>query len=566
MKIKYKLLLLLLVSTLTPLFISLFITYNTVQKRLKEEFITYHTKEINQLNKSLQLSITDVDNKLMSIYQTSEIYNYVTAPAKDEPDLVEQQSRVKNLLIVLSGSLNNYSDVYLFVRPLHKLYSINAHERSIQSTPVVHEGDYAWISKAEAGDGMMTIFPTAPEPSDRVQPLFFIGRSIPDIIVKKPMAVLGVSMDANFFGDLLSNQYEHERIVVMNADNRPIFSTQKEVDKPENFIEITSEKNMYGWSVITYFPKSILEQTALQTVKSILYWGVLFLLVGIILAMFIALQISKPVAQLVRRMKDVGQGDFSVKEQDTNLSRKDEIGYLANQFDRMVFKIDELIQNEYDLKLSESYAQVKALQAQINPHFLYNTLTSIYSEALDAGATSITTMIKALSSMFRYTIEPGSDVVHLAREIEHIEHYLLIQKYRFEDKLTYSVDIAEHLLHIPTVKLSLQPIVENALIHGVAGKGKGSVHIKAVEEDDEVRIIVIDSGIGLSTDELNQLALHLTNKVNFEQHIGLNNVQQRILHAFPGSTGIQIESEIGQWTKVTISWKGIGHAQGVNCG
>lgn len=248
--------------------------------------------------------------------------------------------------------------------------------------------------------------------------------------------------------------------------------------------------------------------------------------------------------------------------------------YLKNKIkkveagrERQLSELEEKLQDEYSVRMVDKQAKLSALQSQINPHFLYNTLECIRSEALLYDCDSIARMAKALASFFRYSISKKENIVTLREEFNNIENYFLIQSYRFDDKFSFEIlaapeDREAYSCLIP--KLSLQPIVENAIFHGLETKpDKGKVTIRAEMTEKNVIIIVSDDGVGIEREELERMRDSLKNskketdkerKTSGERGngIALTNVSQRIKLIFGDDYGLNLYSTKGIGTDVEI--------------
>ncbi|WP_239616172.1 sensor histidine kinase [Cohnella mopanensis] len=554
MKIKTKLLLLLLFCTILPLAVNVFVSFHSINNRLKNEMIAQYRSQAERLNQSFELSIRGMDNNILSIYQTAELYNFVTENRNTGEETIARQRRVENLLKILTHSLNDFSNVYLYLDASNQMFKVNAKYLDVRNQTLASSDSPAWIEEAKKLDGNLVVVRNSIHGATSEQPVLFVGRSIPDVIEKRQAGVIGIDLGSTYFQNMLGKDFILENTEIRDSDGTVIYSTVNAPLNSGDQLEIVSAANAYGWTVATYLSKEKLQEIAWDAVKPTVLWGVAFLLAGIVLWLMLSRQISLPIYGLVKRMREVGKGDFSLSGWVTKRERKDEIGYLELQFRSMVERIEELIKREYELKMSESVAQMRALQSQINPHFLYNTLTSIYSEALEIGADSVCKMVKSLSAMFRYTTDHKDDIVTLAAEIEHTRNYLAIQKYRFEHRLEFRIDIPKHLEEAPILKLSLQPIVENAVVHGISRKGQGTIVISASEEDGRMIVAVTDTAGMVDENEANRLTLHVRESGSLGTSVGLANVHKRIQYLFPGSEGIEIRASQGQ-TSVSISWK-----------
>jgi two-component system sensor histidine kinase YesM len=232
-----------------------------------------------------------------------------------------------------------------------------------------------------------------------------------------------------------------------------------------------------------------------------------------------------------------------------------EIGQLGRSFNLMVsrtkFLMEEMIHNQENKRKSE----LLLLQSQINPHFLYNTLDSIVWMAEQKQHEEVVLMTSALAKLFRASITKDQELVPIRVEIEHITNYLLIQKMRYHDELDYVIDIDEAILPYKTLKILLQPFIENAIYHGIRnmyGIENGLVTIRGRQTDDHIVFEVEDNGHGMTPEQLGRI-LQLNEEDNRNQGIGINNVNERIKLYFGHEYGIQIRSEIEEGTCVTIT-------------
>jgi two-component system sensor histidine kinase YesM len=257
-------------------------------------------------------------------------------------------------------------------------------------------------------------------------------------------------------------------------------------------------------------------------------------------------------------MKKVESGDLSIRYRG---NRADEIGMLGRSFNNMIEQINKLIALMQIQGRQKRDAELQALQAHIKPHFLYNTLDTINWMSRKKGALDVAELVESLSQLFRIGLSKGNDIISLESEIEHIHSYLKIQKARYKDKLNYSISINPELNNIQVVKLVLQPIVENAIYHGIKERrGPGNITITGEEVDGNLVLNVSDDGVGIPKERLCKLNESLA--VSFDSleetrnreaiGYGVMNVQARIRLTFGEPYGLSIESEQGKGTIVKI--------------
>jgi two-component system sensor histidine kinase YesM len=272
-------------------------------------------------------------------------------------------------------------------------------------------------------------------------------------------------------------------------------------------------------------------------------WFLLFTLVFI----YFMIRFTKPLKQLVSSMNRLGGGDFNSY---VVTEGKDEFAILGNNFNRMLDRLHQLIMNLSEEQKSKDEARFQTLQAQINPHFLFNTLNSIKWMAMLSGAKHVSQMITKLGKILQYTMKVNDEVVTLEDEITHLESYLDLQKIRFNDNVSIQFNIPAELNPLLVLKFILQPIVENSIVHGQ--RMPLSIAICATNEDDCLIIKVTDNGNGISEEMLEELRTQLSQDHARYSGIGIYNVNKRIKMHFGSAYGIEMNSTPGEGTVVTV--------------
>ncbi len=265
-------------------------------------------------------------------------------------------------------------------------------------------------------------------------------------------------------------------------------------------------------------------------------------------SILIANSITHPIKELSENIRLVGSGDFTVRSVE---SYDDEIQTLSVAFDGMVGQIGSLLEDVKEEQTNLRQTELKLLQAQINPHFLYNTFDTIIWLAEDHQDEQVVKMITSLSNFFRTTLSRGEDFISLKEEEIHVRSYLEIQQSRYRDILDYEINVPSDLYDSKVPKLTLQPLVENALYHGIKNKrGKGRIDVLAKTDQNNLILVVTDNGIGMEEDVLSKLrtSINTGNKIGF----GLTNVQERIRLYYGNKFGLNIQSEYGTGTVVTV--------------
>ncbi|NRT63741.1 two-component system sensor histidine kinase YesM [Clostridium saccharoperbutylacetonicum] len=341
-----------------------------------------------------------------------------------------------------------------------------------------------------------------------------------------------------------NNNNNNSPIVFMNRNDEDI---KKIVDNSQEFNSSTLEKQGYsvssytnditGWEIVHIIKKSqLLKDTRLIGVYTAIVCLVTILF-ALILSIVFSNTINKPIKRLKRAISDVGKGKRDITEEFGD----DEIGILGNQFKVMVKENLELNERITSSKLKQREAELKLLQAQINPHFLYNTLDSIYWLAKIKKVDDIADMAIALSDIFKLSLNKGSEITTVRNEIKQVQSYLIIQNLRYKDRFKVDIDIDDKIMDYEIIKLIIQPFIENAMIHGLEPKaGDGEINIIGKLEGDEIVFVIEDNGIGV--EDINK----------FNSGYGIKNVQERIELYYGEEYGVTFESEINKGTIVTI--------------
>ncbi len=279
--------------------------------------------------------------------------------------------------------------------------------------------------------------------------------------------------------------------------------------------------------------------------------GILLLLVfltAILIGILFSRMFAKPANRLTKAMgefeKDAENFQF-VPVQGTR-----EISYLSSSFGHMVVRIQQLMEQVREEEISLRKTELNALQSQINPHFLYNTLDSIAWMCEEERTKEAVEMVNALARLFRISISKGHELITLEKELQHAQSYLKIQNYRYKNQFTYEFDVDKSCLSYLCNKITLQPIIENAIYHGIDRMvDEGRIEIKILEEEDAILMVVTDNGVGMSREQCAEI---LHREAGDRTGIGIKNVNDRIQIYFGEEYGLHITSELDVGTTVEI--------------
>ena len=328
---------------------------------------------------------------------------------------------------------------------------------------------------------------------------------------------------------------------------RSRFSTQLD---DEDYYVCGQYNGLTGWQTFSAISTRVIFQQT-NVLRNVIIICVLLSTAAATLAvMLVSYTLTRPIQSLTDAMQHVQEGDFSVR---LGSRRADEMGTLMNSFDFMTDKISALIREVYQEKIAQKNAELDALKAEINPHFLYNTLDSINWMLIGKGEEEISEVIVALGELMKYAVNRENSTATLGQEAAYIDSYLHIQKLRMEERLQCTIDIPAELEPFPMPKLILQPLAENAIIHGIEPlKEGGSLAITARSEDGCLRVDVADNGHGMAPQQLAALRESLASGGTDTSAIGLHNVDRRIRLHYGDEYRLQIESRPGEGTTVTL--------------
>lgn len=283
---------------------------------------------------------------------------------------------------------------------------------------------------------------------------------------------------------------------------------------------------------------------------SIVAFLILLLLI-LFLSYYIPLSISRPITRLSQVTDQVAKGDLTVRSE---VRGGVEVGRLSDSLNKMIDKINELLEQVKKEQIRLRKAEFELLQSQINPHFLYNTLDAIVWLAEAGDQKKVVGMVGSLSEFFRTSLNQGKDIISIREELQHVRSYLEIQQVRYQDILQYEIQVPEELYGYLIPKITIQPLVENALYHGIKNRrGKGRIVISGKKEPNGFLLQIEDNGIGMDGERLIQVREGIRNKIPTGKDMyGLYNVNERIRLNFGEPYGISLESEYGRGTIVNI--------------
>lgn len=552
-KLTYFLVITICITVLIVFACSYFVTSNSIKQQAKD--MTMLQLEQNTLN--LQNYLNQIERTPDSIVTDKNLQEYLSKPDENTMEFTNTVDNVYQTMSNIFESKENLLYIYLYK-------AINDKKLYLGPTKAGSNADYSNVKKYLSSDkitGSPIKVSFRKDPVNNSRYTFAIYQPIFDKYrIKKPIGMLCLSVTE----ETLARFYSHgntnlpletfiinsEGTIVSHTDKSKISTDSKLkriLKKQDGSMDIDGKLVVYkyfgdwDWYVIGTLPLDYL----LRDNNVLLIIILIIVLITVIVAIFISFIFSKrllrPFEELIYRMSMVSNGDLTTR---IELSP---YGYdfkqVSEGFNIMVEQINVLMERIYNEQRQLKEIEFKALQAQINPHFLYNTLESIHWQALIGGNYDISTMVKALAGFYRISLSGGEDIIPLKSESEHVENYLTIQEIRYKDKMESYIDLPEEFYNVKIPKMTLQPLVENSIYHGLKGKQvKGFIKITAVRDGDDLIVKTIDNGVGMSESQISNLNKTLEDNVSSTRGYGVRNVHRRIKLFFGEPYGIFYES------------------------
>jgi two-component system, sensor histidine kinase YesM len=391
--------------------------------------------------------------------------------------------------------------------------------------------------------------------------LLEVTRTIIDSPRDTPLAVVRFTLDASFTQALeQSHEADDERLCILGAEGVYLMPAGAQADDISRLkllqagsadsavlriggrdtLCVMAGGSGYGFTLVGLKPMAVVSAPLILTRNGSILLGIISLAATLLMLIYSIKFITNPLSKLAHRIRRVGSGNFTTK---AALEGSYEIRGLSEDVNQMMDGISHLISTTYLAQLNERTAQLTALQAQTNPHFLFNTLQVISTQAIVCGQESINSMVIALASLLRYSIK-GGNLAALGTEFEYVEKYLSLQKARFGERLIYDCRAETALMPLPVPKLGLLSLAENSIIHGLSGTATCiQIAIEATVEHGNMLLRVVDDGSGVEPDKLSELRQSLADPdVTITQNIGLMNLASRLKLLYRGRARIEISS------------------------
>lgn len=585
MTLRQKIVLIFILLITIPLVAQGLITYIDFSSSVERKTVDYTVQILSQINRSMDQTLKEqMQNlSLLPLYNT-EVRNildkYSDPQLSPAAPTLEERTRMFH---AIAGTTSYYSEIR-GVQIISNNGSLFSSMDPYLIRPVIRWDHEPWYAQVQQGNGEWVLIS-----QHRPDYLLEDSKSGPYIaaarLIREPgsMQIKGV-MKIDFTLDVFQNIAEGYRfaqignLIVLNDKNELFYEQNNEQLNEQtkalllqsglpnengiassripgaSFLTIVDRSTFSGLKVISFIPVSSLHQETVQFRRFTLLTLIVCLAAACGAAIWLSYKLSRPLIELKEKMHLVEQGKL---KQQVPIHSHDEIGQLNGGFNRMSEEIDRLVNEVYAVKLKEKEAQLSALLTQMNPHFLYNTLESINMMAIRREAFEISDMVSSLGQLLRHSVGTYSRLVLLEDEFASIASYVSIQQLRYGDHLNVVFQVDEALLPLYVPKLLLQPLVENAIYHGIDGIDRpGKIWISAARFEEELLLTVTDNGKGLTEDELEVLQQRIAAPGAVEEPttgMALRNMNQRLILMFGEQYGLLIDGDPDQGMSITLT-------------
>jgi two-component system, sensor histidine kinase YesM len=563
------------------------LTYYDFSVSTERRATDYSAQLVGQINQNLDLTLKEMRRiSLMPIYDPGVL---AILKKYSGPELSYQRPSVDELekmLLYMAGITYDRPEirgVQIFAGNGYTFSNLDSN--TIRSFTDLEQE--SWYERVQEADGAWVLIPThrpsyyfEREPQD----YFAVARLIREPNTNRPLGLVKIDLKLDVFRQIVSNVKFEDKgsLLVVNGQNELFFKENGEGQPLGQYEELlgaagmpnesTARRMVLGGSsylvISDYSAYSDIKMVSFIPVKSLmketndlrnmtLLIGIVCLTLAGALATYSSYRLNRPLAALKNKMRLVEQGDFKQRVQ---VETEDEIGQLSRNFNRMVERIDRLVEEVYVIGLREKEAELAALQSQINPHFIYNTLESINMLAIRRESELVSDMVTALGRLLRYTVGHDRRTVRLGDELETALAYVKIQQLRYGERLRVLFDVEPVLLRQTVPKLLLQPMIENAIYHGIGDSEEGgTIWINAVAFEDVLLLTVRDDGRGMSEAEMEELRTSiarssLSSPQEKDGHgVALRNIYQRLALMYGDTFELHVDGSPGAGTAFTIT-------------
>lgn len=593
--LKFKLISTFLIISIIPFFIMQIVFYYTITDRMKENVQHLVNSNLIQTQKNLQLTLSSYEDLLYQIYTNEDIIKgieNINDNNNSEANINMLQRQLKNLSSVKSGVqaltiMTNSGQTIIY----DKLSASFIKSNWINTTQYTY--------KNIINTDKRILIPTryAITIGDNSYYIFHMAhRFIKNTDIYKDIGIIVISIDSNVLNEICSDNrysqgnynisgityiYDKYRNIIYFPDRKKMgrnlrYYHLESVDSNGGLSVKLMENNQYttdelempkdsylgiselydvdsNWTIAHIHDQSQLYDSIAIQQKILIIISILTIIALIIIISGVTKKLTSSITKVVKAMKIAGKGELSIQiNVDENMPQ--EISIIARRFNEMINNINELIQQVTNVTIKQKEAEIKALEAQINPHFLYNTLDTINWKAIEQEEYEISTMINSLAKILRYAVKNSNGLVTIRQELDWVKQYIYLQQSRLNVPFEFILNVDESALDYMLHKLIFQPFLENSIIHGFDNTTKKCIlKIEIKDEGDLVRIIISDNGNGMDSKSVARFEQEELSTDMNGNCIGVNNVIGRLRMYYGDKSRFYIKSELDQGVEVSIT-------------
>jgi two-component system, sensor histidine kinase YesM len=547
--------------------VTILIAYSTVSNLLQKNANNYTEEIAGQINGRVDALLGEVDTLTLQLASDDRIQSVLYDAKKGQMFEIADRLNYVRPILVRTESFSS------LIKSLD-LYAMNRSLYPIVSNPLSERIDPKWIAEADSNSGKLVWAGIDPQNKERIIGIRQIRLEQDNYQSGGYLVVSLTSSLFDFLGDNVAN-IEGSSLYFLNQKNE-IVSAKREPNSEfagdllandqalivssngTEYIKIKRASQTTGWNIVLLLPRKKITE-GISILRSILAFSSLFgLILFTLLSYVLSTMITHPLRKLTKIMKAARDGNVKLNpDRYYNL----EINDLNLTYNKMVGNLNRLIDEVYKQEILKMKSEIRSLHSQLNPHFLYNTLEAFYWNLIEAKQDALASYVIQLAELFRYTIKKNNEneFAKVEDEVEHVKRYLNIMSMRMGTRLNWTLEVDEEISWCKIPKLLIQPLVENAVLHGVEpqiGNGMIAIQVIYLEEQNEIQIVVEDNGTGIPVDRLEEIRTHLAEGRQLQAKrsgIGLYNIHKYIELYYGKSYGIHLDNRTTGGTVVTVT-------------
>ena len=573
--------------SLLPMIITGFYSYILSSRAIQHKINTYSLQVVNQVARNIAVEMLRLENDAIDVGFSATVQDIlINYGSISDWQVANAQETIRDMLVKKFTFLHDVSDVLLYTGDNRivnaygdkgfKLRFRSDYQRNLLGEIKRRNGAPVWAATGRQNEIHLV------SRIWKYENGLIVGRAIRSLYEGEYIGAVLIRINERFFSAIYQNVDIGQGAEVFVMDAKGVIVSSRTTDLP--FMERYKEGSLgghlqenerqghdvfsfyidgaphliafsrlenAGWYIVSTIPYSYLNLESGRIRNGIIFLGISCFLLAVILSVFFTRSISGPMSNLIHAMHEVKKGNLSIHITDTN---RDEIAELTHSFNTMVKDIEKLMTDLKNKEIQKKDAEYKALQAQINPHFLSNVLNTAKLLANAQKAENLESLLTSLIQLLHVSMGKEGDLITVRKEIQYLQAYLNIEEFRYYDKFQVHFEIEEEILENKLPKFLFQPILENAIIHGIGPKkGRGVIEVKGFAYEGKMFFIIRDDGIGMRKETIESI---LEEDLVTENHfcgIGIKNVQERIKLSFGCEYGLCIDSHPNHFTTVEVT-------------